>query len=136
MSYSCQCGAVTTPFDSCPACEKKVATLQSKEQAWSGLGTHPVSPRIFWITSSGQKLHPTEMRTFHLFAALQIVWNNETGWAKHIEYDLAKRVGRLHEKAVHNLLNELLNRPDRTDFMEVKLREISDSIGKKKSKKR
>jgi hypothetical protein len=91
-----------------------VATLQSKEQLWDGIGTFPVSPNFFWVTSEGRVLHPKDMRTFHLFAALQIVWRREKGWSNHIQYPRSKRMGRLYGVALANLFNELLNRPDRT----------------------
>jgi hypothetical protein len=116
-----------------------VATLQSKEQLWDGIGTFPVSPNFFWVTSEGRVLHPKDMRTFHLFAALQIVWRREKGWSNHIQYPRSKRMGRLYGVALANLFNELLNRPDRTVYMEQKCREIAQlvvNLMKKKSKQK
>lgn len=98
---------------------------ESKEQAWKSVGKeHPVNPNFFWETSGGCQLHPKNMRTFHLFNALEILWHRKPFWSTHIMV--------LRSEAIANLFNELMNRADRTEYMEQKMRKIAQSVVKKK----
>lgn len=105
----------------------KVATLQSEKELWE-IASFPVNPNFFWETSGGVLIHPTKMRTFHIFNALEILWNRKQFWSTHIKVT--------RSEAIANLFNELMNRPDRTEFMEQKLRKIAASVVKNKSRKK
>jgi hypothetical protein len=106
---------------------KKVATLQqSKSELWDHAGVresrYPVDPNFYWLTQTCDIIHPTAMNTPHLFNALKMIWNNVCPkqfrilpfreWGGIPQWDTEVR-----RKAIRNLLNELMNRNDRTQGM-------------------
>lgn len=117
--------------------ERRVATLQSKEQAWATLRNNklPVNPNFYWIQHDCTPIHPTKMRTFHLFASLKMIWNNMV--PEHMRIQPYRKWGGIPQmdrgyrrQAVANLFNELMNRPDRTPGMEEAMREMAKHVAK------
>lgn len=109
----------------------KVATLQSREAAWDSIQPLSVDSSFFWIQHNGEKIHPTEMKTTHLFNALKVVWNNSV--SEEYQIDTARPwlpvwSKTYCRKAIANLFSELMNRIDRTELMNESLKQIAEYL--------
>jgi len=101
---------------------KKIATLQSKEQAWDRTRAYPVDPNFRWVCMDTRVMHPCEMQTSHLFNSIKMIWNHKTPAAWRIqpytEYKGVRKWGNKETKyAIKNLMCELMNRSDLTPGM-------------------
>lgn len=107
-----------------------VATLQSKEDAWSKAGIREdrywIDPNFRWTTMDCQTLKLQEMATSHLFNCIKMMWNNlvpaQYRVGHFVEYKaIRKWSSKKRAYAIANLFHELLNRNDRTKGMDETL---------------
>lgn len=119
--------------------QMKIATLQQRAKAFDSPvlrnNTYPVNPKFFWVTQTCDLIHPTKMKTQHLFNALKMIWNN-TMPEKYRIYPMRQWGGvqkwpRGYKKeSIENLLAELMNRPDRTKGMDEALMTMAEHLRK------
>lgn len=143
----CQCQIFEGDQGWCPvhgtAKDGKVATLQSptdEEAAWDAIGPgridlYPVDPNFRWTTMDCQTLKAQEMRTFHVFNSLKMMWNNlvpmQCRVGNFTEYKAIPKIPRAHRRyAIANLFNELMNRTDRTKGMDEALKTMAEHMHK------
>jgi hypothetical protein len=103
-----------------------VATLQSKEDAWSKASIredrYAIDPNFRWTTMDCQTLKLQEMATPHLFNCIKMMWNNLVPAQYRVghftEYKTIPKMPRkTRAYAIANLFYELMNRNDRTPGM-------------------
>ena len=97
--------------------------FRSEEEAWDF--KYPVDPNFFWQTQEGDIVHPSEMTTWHLFNCLRMIWNHTVRLDYRIHpYRRYRNIDWPREqiyRAIQNLFNELMNRPDRAPRMEQEI---------------
>jgi hypothetical protein len=118
---------------------KKVATLQSKEQAWADIGNYQLDPAFAWIQHNHVSVHPSKMRTAHLFNALRLISDDTQFWHYKNTLELGRRNKlpiNYRRKAIANLFTELTHRPDLTQKMKDWLIYFAaEAVEKESSKK-
>lgn len=113
--------------------KKEIATLQSKENAWSKTRPYEVDEGFRWLTMDCRLLRPCEMATSHLFNSVKMMWNHMLPKQFQIlpfteykgVYQWTKGETRI---AIKNLLHELMNRSDRTEGMNDALRRMMQHL--------
>lgn len=56
--------------------DNKIATLQSKEQAWAGIKHHHVNQALRWVDSQGRLWSLKNMSVNYIFNCLQLYGGN------------------------------------------------------------
>jgi len=115
----------------------QIATLQQKKtkaELWNEIGnTYPVDPNFLWVTQEGEITYPKAMSTWHLFNSLRMIWNHTVApQYRLIPYKPYKGIDRwpkgMRRRAIRNLFNELMNRPDVNSRMQKELATIEQHV--------
>jgi len=111
--------------------------LPSKAELWDRVTTiprvdrFPIDSNFLWQTMEGELLRLPEMQTTHIWNSLKMIWNHRVASPYKIipykEYKGIEEWSADHTKwTVLNLYNELMNRSDRTPFMNECLRKMAE----------
>lgn len=117
---------------------KEVATLQSLgAAAFDAVSNrsdqYPIDPNFRWLTMKREVLTPQEMSTPHLYNCLKMIWNHTIPPAfRLIPYKPYKGIEKWTKKtrrwAITNLFNELMNRTDRSKWIDAGLFQMAEHL--------
>jgi hypothetical protein len=108
-------------------------TISDKEKAkwWDAPRVkYPTEKGYYWVTAEGEKLELHEMKTWHIFNALRMIWNHTVPYQyRLIPYKPYTGIDRWPKQSrrrhVRNLYTELCNRDDITKRMQKELETIA-----------